>query len=791
MTTTPLGWLRTADPSILGKYASEWDSIGLQLETVFGAYVDSVTKVNGQYWDGKAATAAQDRASGDQKTVQALADKLTGLAGQARDGETAIAEALSKARGYLSQCDANRWSVTAYLGVIGEGSSRDLAQMNKDLTAAYNAAVTADNAARDALNATRSQLLIAFTSSASLGGDEGKADGKRLVDDPAHMSDAAIQRLIDAGQLTDQQLDDLHNGKPVSIPESQMDYLNQLSRSLDNKSPEEVQAILDKLPPNAQVALKNSLQLVSNTNVTTALKGDSGIPDKGGANLLPKKLEESLTRPDAVDFAWNTTGGPYARSSAEVKLNGVKDNQIIAKIAGGSDPRYRAGSDLDKQVLDVGAKYLGAQVSVEQNPENKLMSFTVDGHGQDPRAALTEGIFGAVGDDKAAVQNLVIDAGTGKPNEQFFHDVLTHQWTDSGDAASKLFSFGDSQPGSVDAHRQASIMSAFGQFVSSDDAPSNIAGGNDKWHLYDIPESGHKTVGDLNPKLVQTLSTGMTPYMNDLINSTHPTNDGFNVTYKGDDGQMHSWTDPSGNNTFAGSKNIFSFMDTNDAAGQKFNAAALDASLRQEIEYGHNPNDAHARNHLVDAGELQGLVDAGLRDEISAHTTDSNKVATDAYNQKKAAYDIITKGLGYSAPIGDMTVKTVTGEQVSKLVGIGGDPLKNAIIGPAPSAGNTNIGLNPPNFDQQSYNVLANTEVPDNLRQQYANLFDANGQLKPWHDLQSMPDSGNGDDPVKDLTTVFNQLGLKDGHESAMRDGYSDVTGGYRKNDGQQPHNGR
>ncbi|AYF78450.1 hypothetical protein D7D52_36655 [Nocardia yunnanensis] len=186
---------------------------------MFGAYVDSVTKVNGQYWDGQAATAAQDRASGDQKTVQALADKLTGLAGQARDGETAITEALQKARGYLSQCEANHWSVTADLGIIGDGNSRDLAQMNKDLTAAYNAAVTADNAARDALNATRSQLLIAFTSSASLGGDEGKADGKRLVDDPAHMTDAAIQRLIDAGQLTDQQLDDLHNGKPVSIPE--------------------------------------------------------------------------------------------------------------------------------------------------------------------------------------------------------------------------------------------------------------------------------------------------------------------------------------------------------------------------------------------------------------------------------------------------------------------------------------------------------------------------------------------------------------------------------------------
>ncbi|WP_162958860.1 WXG100 family type VII secretion target [Nocardia yunnanensis] len=683
-----LAWLRKVNPQILEQYAAEWEQIGTGLEGVYQKYVDDVSKVNGQYWEGQAADAAHNRASGDLKTVQALVDKLNGMAAQARTGASLISEPLRKARGLLDECHNKGWSVTPMLAVIGSGDVHALAQMNKDLTAAYNAVVAADLAVYDALQLTRSSLSVAFTSGASLGGEQGKNDGKHLVTDPSHMTDAELQRLIDAGTLTDDQLTALHNGDTVNIPVSQMDYLNQLSRSLDDKSPAEIQAILDKLPPNAQKALENSLQLVSTPTVTTAIKGDPSIPDHGGQNLLPKKIEQSLTRPDLVDFGWNTAGGLSNVTTGEVKLNGVKDNQIIAKIAGGSDPRYRAGSDLDKQVLNVGAKYLDAQVSLEQKPENKLTSFTVDGVGQDPRAALTEGMFNAVGDDKAAVQSLVIDA-SGKPNEQFYKDVLTHQWTDGGDGASKLFSFGNNEPGSVDAHRQATIMSSFAEFVSSDDAPSHIAGGNDKWHLYDIPETDHKTVGDLNPKLVQTLSTSMTPYIDDLTNPTHPTNDGFKVT----DANGRSWTDPSGNNTFTGSKNIFSFMDTNDVAGQKFNAAAIEASLQQEINYGQDPNDAHARGHLVDAGRLQGLVDAGLRDEISAHTTDTGKVAQDAYNQKKYAYEAVTRGLGYSAPIGDLTVKTVTGDQVGKLITLGGDPLKNAIIGPAPSAVNNNIGL--------------------------------------------------------------------------------------------------
>lgn len=586
---SPLEWLRAANPAVLERYATEWEQIGTDLEGVFQKYVDAVSKVDGQYWEGKAATAAHDRASGDQKTVQALADKLTGLAGQARTGVTTISEALLKARGLLNQCELNNWSVSSNLVVTGNGNARNIAQMNKDLTAAYNAAVATDNDLHDALNVTRGELVIAFTSAAALSGAQGKADGKDLITDPAHMTDAEIRRLVDAGQLTDDQLAKLHDGQPVDIPVAQMDYLNQIARSLDDKSPQEVQAILDKLPPDASAALRNSLQMISTSNITTTVKGDPAIPDHGDTSLLPKKIEQSLTRKDLVDTTPDIIGGVNVN---KIALNGVADNQIIAKIAGGSDPRYRMGSGLDKQVLDVGAKYLNAQTTWEQKVgdgpitlglTNKDIAFTVDGHPVGAGAPVTEGIFSAVADDKAAVQNLVIDAGTGKPNEQFFHDALTHKWSDGDKAVSSLFEFGNTDPNSVDGHRQASIMSAFAQFAAGDNAPSHIAGGDDKWKLYDIPGTDHQTVGQLNPKLMQTLSTSMSPYIDDLTNATHPTDDGFKVTYKGDDGLTHSWTDPSKNSTFIGAKNIFSLMDTDDTAGKTFNANALQSAMAQEV----------------------------------------------------------------------------------------------------------------------------------------------------------------------------------------------------------------
>ncbi|WP_040830354.1 WXG100 family type VII secretion target [Nocardia jiangxiensis] len=800
---SPLDWVRTANPGTLNNWADEWDQIGAGLEQVFQRYVDAVTKVDGAFWEGKTAQAAHDRATGDLKAVQALADKLSAVAKQARQGHDSIDAPLRRARGLLAECDHNGWTVAPISLTVGRSGtiSNDelsrMATMNRDLQGAVHDAMSADISVRDTLNNARNGLAIAFAAPAALGADQGKKDGDQLGKDPQHLSQAEIQRLIDAGHLSPEQLAALHSGNTVTIPASQMEYINQLSRSLDGKSPQEIQQIMNTLPSDAQKGLANSLQLISTNTVTSGVKDNPAIPEHGAENLLPKKIQQSLDRKDLVSTDWHYNQSGVTES---INLNGVADNQVIAKIAGAADPGLRSGSELDKKVLDVGAKYLNAQTSWEQSPDHSQVGFAVDGKGAGEHPAVTEPFFSAVGDDKSAVQHLVVGTD-GKPNEQFYHDALTHQWTDKGQAVSTLFNFGDNNPAAVDphnpvdvaaAHRQSAIMNSFAQFAASDNTPSHIAGGDDKWKLYDIPGTDHNTAGQLNPKLMQSLSTSLSPYVNDLTNSTHPSPDGFKVT----DSTGNSWTDPSSPNTFTGSKNIFALMNTDDEAGKNFNAHALASALQQQVEYGRDPNALNARDHLYNAGQLQGLVDSGLRDEISAHTKDTNQVAQDSYNHKKMAYDTIKSIIGTSVPIGNgddkITAHLPFSDGVSKVLSLGGDPLKEAIIGPAPTASNDNIGLNPPNFDQQAYAVLANTQIPDNLRSNYSELFDNNGNLKSWSEIQSIPynpSNPHETNPASAVTTLFNQIGYADGHQTAMREGYGDITGDHRQNDNQQPHN--
>ncbi|MQY18195.1 TPR repeat region-containing protein [Nocardia macrotermitis] len=783
---SPLEWVRKANPATLNSWADEWDQLGSALEGVFQHYVDAVTKVDGAYWDGKTARAAHDRATGDLRAVQQLVDKLGAVAKLARQGVGTIDAPLRRARGLLAECDHNGWTVSEISLTVGRSGniSNDelvrMGKMNSDLQSAIHDALVADIGVRDALNNARNGLAIAFASPAALGTDQAKKDAAQLLKDPQHMSEDEIQRLIDAGHLTPEQTAALHSGNAVTIPAAQMEYINQISRSLDGKSPQEIQQIMDKLPPDAQKGLANSLQLISTDNITSGIKNNPAVPEKGGSNLMPKKILQSLDRKDLV-----TSANPG--TSNTISLNGVADNQAIAKIAGTADPSVRYNTELDKKILNDGAKYLSAQTAWEQNPSKNAITFQVDGKGAGDHQAITERFFSSVGDDKPAVQQLV--APDGKPNEQFYHDALTHKWSDQGKSVSTLFNFADHSnphnPVDADAARhQSAIMNSFARFAASDNTPNHFAGGDDKWKLYDIPDTNHSTVGQLNPELMRSLSTGLSPYINDLTNTTNQSKDGFDVTIPPD----KSWTDPSGKNYFSGSKNIFSLMNTDSVAGQNFNAHALAASLQQQVEYGHDPNAHNARAHLYNSGILQGLVDSGLRDEISAQTKDTNQIAQDAYSQKKQAFELVKSLVTTSVPIGSgddkITAQLPYSDGVSKILGLGGDPLKDAIIGPAPTASSDDIGLNPPNFDQQAYAVLANTQIPDNLRSNYSELFDANGNLKSWSEIRSMPyDPSNPSEtnPASAVTTLFNQLGYNDNHANSMRDGYSDVTMSHRR----------
>ncbi|QKT13185.1 TPR repeat region-containing protein [Rhodococcus sp. W8901] len=746
------------NPATLNDVADAWEAFGSKVEGLFDRYVEAVTRVNDGYWEGRAAEAAQDRATSDRKTALAVVDRLGSLAARARQGFFEIDAPLSRARNAIAGAEGERFAVSSALQLtdtLSESSPERIAALRQwqgEITAAANDVEMADRSVREALGAHRSELRAMFVSVAALGAEQGRTDGE-LIASGGEVSAESVRRLVEAGTLDPAQLAALSGGHEAPIPASHMEYLNQVARSLDGKSPREIEELMGRLPEEGRRALANSLQIVSNERVIAGVAGDPEVPTSGGADLLPDRVRESLTRDDLVVREFKMIAGTGSWSA---ELNGVSDNQAIARIVESGDALYKTGSELDRRLLDAGRQYLDAQVAHEQNPNNKFEYFAVDGRGSSGDA-VAEQIFDAVGDDKAAV----LDAVTGKHGGDLVRDMLAHDWTDDGKAASSMFRFSEqdftvedpNNPEDVARATQAGkLMAGVGEHLSTADAWKTLS---------DIPGANGQSAGQVNPELLRTLSHSLSPYLPGLTGAEMLDRPGF---APGD------WADPSDNGHYNGTANIFALMNTDGEAGRHFTAAAQHTTLDSLGAYAKDPSDPHASYDLVTAGRLMGLVDRGLLIETQNEYQDSAEAAKAAYERKAAAYSLATTVGTYGLD------KAWGGDAFSTLVDAGGDTLKESIIGKAPGEADRAV-LTGPDFPAAYHAVLAATpDIPDGVRSEYKDLFDDQGNLRPYDAIDS-----RGDRWKTDLRAVFNKIGdPTDGHGSLMQEMYNEVV----RNDG-------
>ncbi|QNG19854.1 hypothetical protein G4H71_15375 [Rhodococcus triatomae] len=717
------------NPATLSDVADAWIHVGTTVEDLFTRYVDAVTRVGDSYWEGATAEAAQNRANADRKTAVVVVDALEALADRARQGFHEVEAPLSRARTAIMEAEAEQFSVSDELSVTdlvhGPSPERDTAraEWQEYIRTAAQDAARADEAVRADLAAARDGLRATFTSAATLGADQGRSDAAALTNNPGDLSPEAVQRLVEAGELSPEQLSSLSEGAATTVPASHMEYLNQISRSLDGKSPSEIEEIFEQLPPDARTGLANSLQLVSNPNITASVEGDAEVPTHGGIELLPDQIRQSLERDDLVVREMKIGSG-YPLPSVE--LNGVADNQAVARIAGAADSDYKAGSDLNTGLMEVGRQYLDAQVAHEQNPDHKFEYFTVDGRGGE-NPAVTEEIFAAVGDDKIAVQQAFTDPDHGK---DFVSDLFTKNWTDDGSAASTLFRFDDADafvenpddPRDVArATRTGEIMSAVAESVSTDQA----------WQLMsNVPESGGQSVGDLNPELLRTVSESMSPYASDLAGADPADRPGFDLARRGEDGEVTRWADPHSNSTMAGSVRVVSLLNTDEQAGALFNSAAMGEILAQEGMYAAEPAGPNSGSHLATAGKLMALVDSGAENALQSRYDNDADRAQAVYDRKSSAYEALT-GLG-TLGIG----KLPGGEYINQMVGLSGDSLKDSLIGTRPGEAPTAV-VQTPDYSAHYHAILMQSpELPESYREAHPWAFDVDGSLRQYHEVQ-------------------------------------------------------
>ncbi len=233
------------------------------------------------------------------------------------------------------------------------------------------------------------------------------------------------------------------------------------------------------------------------------------------------------------------------------------------------------------------------------------------------------------------------------------------------------------------------------------------------------------------------------------------------------------WATGDGHN-FHGAKNAFEILGTDDKAQRELAASAERYALDNEIAYAHDPNGVNSAHHLMDAGRLIGLNDSSMRDANMINGMDQHSADVAAYAQKKAAYDAVTNigtlGLdkipGADAALGDAD------KNLNKVLGLGGDSMKAAIIGDDPGSHPVDpTRIDAHDFERQDWAVMSNANVSPDLKAQYPDLFDNNGQLRSWSDLNA-----SGTELPDQVYRLFNQYGApNDGHGTAMSDAYRPI----------------
>lgn len=478
----------------------------------------------------------------------------------------------------------------------------------------------------------------------------GQEDGASLSD--GKLSPEEEKRLTDATTLTPEQKAALDGGN-LTIPPERMAYLNGLSHSLDGKSPAEIKAALDKLPPADAKAVSNALHLVGSdavkTSVDPSLKpGDAGyVPATGGKENLPKSIQDVFDAPlrnnPTGDWITNPDGSKtFIPPDYNKPYKFLDEYRDIAAISNYGDHDPQRSSALNEGMLAESRELL------EDAEGHTFPDWGTDWNHKNLDPTLQD-LLSASSHDPIAVHDAFAGVDGKSPNNDFIRDVYQHDWADNGAAAGELF------PDTTDhSERAGQTMHAF-----------DVYAGEKYQDLLNM-NGGRESLGEVNPNLVQSLAEANKPYIDDMAGANLDDTKGF--------GKLDSGA--NANNM----RGLFAVIDSDPTAEKNFNVDAT-ATWRDIIaDYSKDLAKTGVPDGevLAAAGKLSGAQDMGQY----IHQLDMGKnefeASTEAWEKKGQWYDVI-----HDAASEIPRVK----EAVGVYDKIPGDPLRELFMGDKPTPG--------------------------------------------------------------------------------------------------------
>jgi hypothetical protein len=483
----------------------------------------------------------------------------------------------------------------------------------------------------------------------------GNADATELLQNGT-LGPEAHARLSAATALTPDQQAALERGDLV-LPHDQLAYLSALSRGLDGKTTDQLRDLT--LKPGGD-RLVDAMRLATNVHI-------SSTPDASGARMraglanapsaLRGVLNDPTLRVDKSQWEFLVAKGDEGFDPRVLftHWDGLKD---MAVILGQGNPALMRGSELDSGLLGKSGEALRWMNTGVWSGEAKDFAHDMTGDIQT--------MLAAPGRDPMAVHDLVAPVtgadGSRGINNDFLHDVLTHQWTDGGAAASNMLTGVPAVAQMTDpadptqqviAGRAGETVHAFDRYAATH-----------RDELLNIPGTDKLSLGQLSPDLTRALASANAPYIDDMMNNKLDTTAGFQPL---DD----IINDPRIDNT----RNLFGVLDTDSVAAHTLNTAAYgdinayQQSFADAIKNGTDPQFFD----LKSSGALRGVIDMGANIAANDTISDANDAAKAAYANRQLWFDAAKHLPGFGEFV----------DRFNEIPGAG-DELKDMFIGPAP-----------------------------------------------------------------------------------------------------------